>query len=81
MAPSLIVSKVPDARKCNNTEVLVNVTGKGFVLFLFVFVLARNTLTLDCTKVCIIILSDQGSQKMTIISEVLSYLVGIYLGF
>lgn len=81
MAPSLIVSKVPDARKCNDTEVLVNVTGKGFVLFLFVFVLARNTLTLDCTKVCIIILSDQGSQKMTIISEVLSYLVGIYLGF
>ena len=37
---------MPDEKKCNNIDVLVNNTGKGFVgLFYFCLCLTRNTLT------------------------------------
>ena len=41
----------------------------------------KYMLMIGCIKVCIIILNDQESQKKKIISEVLPYLLGIYLGF
>ena len=67
MAASLIVNKVPNEKKFNNSEVLINTTGKGFVgLFvLFLFVLTRNILTIECMSVCIFILGDSGEPKKT----------------
>lgn len=65
MVVFLIVNKVLNEKKFNNFEVLINIIGKGFVgLFvLFLFVLIRNILIIECMSVCIFIFGDLGELK------------------